>query len=180
MSSDEIDAAFSCAHMAKHLIEENGDFIIYAPIIMNSEFLATQKDLSEIKSVAIGQNRKYLGDSIKESYDNVKSIVEINSASLQFALVTGNTDAVVLDITKLSAMRDCSFYPVRQDDYISYVLLINKRIIGTEAFDRFTECCDRVSERLGNESALISAISDYTGENFEMPSENHIKFLKIN
>lgn len=179
MSSDEIDAAFSCAHMARHLIEENDNFSIYAPIIMNSEFLAAQKSISQISSVAIGQNRKYLADSVMQTYPNIKNTVEINSSSLQFALVTGNTDSVVLDITKLSTMHNCSFYPVTEKDYISYVLLVNNDIIGTEAFEYFIECCDRTAERLSDGDELISAIENYTGEDFDLPENSRIKFLKI-
>ena len=166
--------------MARHLIEENDDFSIYAPIIMNSEFLAAQKDIAQVSSVAIGQNRKYLADSVMETYPNIKRAVEINSSSLQFALITGNTDSVVLDITKLSTMHDCSFYPVTDNDYISYVLLVNNDIVGTEAFENFTECCDKVAERLSEDSELVSAVESYTGEDFELPDNTRIKFLKIN
>ena len=175
LSSEEIDMAFYCNHMALNLVRENPNFEIYAPIIMNAEVLAYKGNLKDIHIVGISHKREHLHNLIRDTYKHIEDIIQITPVALPYSLETSQIDGAVLDITKASLLPNLNFSPISEEDYISYCLVVRKDIIGTKAFNEFKTYYNRVVEELNDVNILKKHI--------KMPDEfwenARIKFLSI-
>ncbi|NLY76840.1 MAG: hypothetical protein GX080_01965 [Tissierellia bacterium] len=167
--------AFYCNHMALHLVRENSDFEIYAPIIMNAEVLAYKERIEDVHVVGISHKREHLHSLVRNTYKHVEDIIEIMPVALPYSVETSQVDGAVLDITKASLLSDFNFSSISEEDYVSYCLVVRKDIIGTKAFKQFKTSYNRVAETLNDVNTLKGYIS--------MPEEFwpnvKIKFLSL-
>lgn len=175
MRSDEIDMALSCSHQATHLVEEDDRFIIYAPAIMNAEVIAHEKDMDEVCTLGVGQQRQYLKNLAQKAYPQIQTVKEIKPTMLPYTLSMGEIDAAVMDVTKAALVPEFSFAPLLDRDYISYVLVVREDVIQTESFERFIEEYNRVIADLKNFEKLQQDI----GMDAQFWEMSNIKFLKI-
>lgn len=175
LSSEEIDMAFYCNHMALHLVRTNNNFEIYGPAIMNAEVIAYKGDINNVCKLGIGQKREHLYTLAKESHKQVREIVEISPISLPYSLEAGQIDGAVLDISKASLLPGFTFTPLSKDDYISYSLVVRKDIVDTKAFKNFLITYNKTIEELNQ----IENFKKYTRvpENFD--NDIKIKFLSL-
>lgn len=155
MRSEEIDLAFYCNHMAVHLVDEDDRFTIYAPVIMNSEVLAYDQNLEDIRHLGIGQKRNHIKTLALKSYPQIQEVSEMTGRALPYSLIDGQVDAVALDVTKAVLVPDFTFAPLSKNDFISYVLVVRKDLIGTPAFESFLSCYNQAAEQLNQTSTLI-------------------------
>lgn len=123
--------------MASHLVEQDDRLMIYGPVIMNAEVLAAKKEPEKIMRLGIGQQRRHLQGLIREAYPNIGEIVEVSPRILPYSLTDGQIDGAVLDVTKASLLSGFQFTPLAKHDYISYVLVVRKDLIGSAPFERF-------------------------------------------
>ena len=125
--------------MAAHLVDQDDRLMIYGPVIMNAEVLAAKKESEKITRLGIGQQRKHLQGLIREAHPEIGEIVEMSPRILPYSLSDGQIDGAVLDVTKASLLSGFQFAPIAKHDYISYVLVIRKDLIGSAPFERFLE-----------------------------------------
>lgn len=155
MRSEEIDLAFYCNHMAYHLVDEDDRFVIYAPVIMNSEVLAYNGDLEDIQHLGIGQKRNHIKTLAMESYPQIQEVSEMTGRALPYSLIDQQVDAVALDVTKAVLVPDFTFAPLSKNDFISYVLVVREDLIDTPAFQSFLSCYNQAVEQLNQTDTLI-------------------------
>lgn len=158
MSSDEIDMGFYCNHKAMHIINADDRFVIYSPVIMNSEVLAYVGDIEAAKVLGIGQDRRNIAELARKSYPNIKETKEITPGALVYSLMNRQIDLAAIDITKAVSIEGISFIPVTKEDYISYSLIIRKDLIDSKKFKDFIEVYNKTVEGLNDKKTLIAAI----------------------
>lgn len=158
MSSDEIDMGFYCNHKAIHMINADDRFVIYSPVIMNSEVLAYIGDIEEAKVLGISQDRRNIAELVRNNYTNVKETKEITPGALVYSLMNRQIDIAAIDVTKAVHLEGISFTPVTKEDYISYSLVVRQDLIDSKEFKDFIEVYNKTVEDLNDKETLISAI----------------------
>lgn len=161
--------------MSLHLVRENPEFEIYAPIIMNAEVLAYKEDVEDIHTIGISHKREHLHKLVKKNYKQIEDIVEMTPVALPYSLEASQIDGVVLDITKASLLPKLNFLPLSEEDYISYCLVVRKDIVGTKAFNEFKSSYNRIIEELND----MNTLKEYINMSEEFWSNIKIKFLSL-
>lgn len=159
--------------MAVHLIESNEDFEIYGPLVMNAEVIAYQGELEKMKTIGLGKGRQDLQSVGKSTYPYIRDMLEISPYSLGYAVEQEDIDGAILDITKASLVPNVHYAPLADFDYISYVLVINKRVIGSDAFNDFILSYNKLADEFNNSNTLRQLV----GGSNELWEATNIKFL---
>lgn len=175
MNAKEINIGFYCAHMARFMTEKNKDIMIYGAVIMNGEVIVHKKPWHEVKTLGIMPGRKDLKTLTERTYPQIKSFHEITEKGILYAMEDGQIDAAVLDITKAKKLGDYHRMPVSDEDYISYVLVVEKDFLETEAFEDFINAYNDAAERLNETESREKLFA--SGESF--PEEKKLKFLEL-
>lgn len=175
LSSEEIDMAFYCNHIALHLVQANDEFEIYGPVIMNAEVIVYMKDLDNINKLGIGYKREHLHKIVKENYKQVQEVVEMSPVSLPYSLEGGQIGGAVLDITKAALLPEFNFIPVSKEDYISYSLVVRKDIIDTKVFKDFLIAYNKTIEDLNKKEKF----KEYISRTEDLSDNIRIKFLSL-
>ncbi len=175
MSSDEIDMGFYCNHKAIHMVKANDRFVIYGPVIMNSEVLAYKGNIVDQQVLGIGQDRKHIWEQVRKSYPNIKETQEMVVAALGYTLENKQIDIAAIDVSKAALLSKYNFAPISQEDYISYSLIVRKDLIDTEAFDNFLVSYNKAVEELNKKETMISVMG-MTKEFWDMVN---LKFLEL-
>lgn len=134
--------------MAAHLVEQDDRMMIYGPVIMNAEVLATKEEPGRVTRLGIGQQRGHLRALIQEAYPHIAEIMEISPRVLPYSLADGRIDGAVVDVTKAGLLPEFRFFPVAKHDYISYVLVVRKDITDSAPFGRFLEAYRKAVDAL--------------------------------
>lgn len=159
LQADEIDLGLYCSQAALHMINESNEFEIYGPLILNGEVMAFLDGTEKIQSMGIPRKRSFLGNLVKEAYSDIENITELNRNYSLFTLESGEVDGVVLDAADAKrASEDVCFLPVSKNPYISYCLVVRKRLIGTKEFSDFLSLYEQAAERLNNPDILAERI----------------------
>ncbi len=151
MRSEEIEIAFYCNHLASHFVQQDDRFSIYAPVIMNSEVVAYQGDIGDVRTLGVGQQRQHLKKLATQRYTQIETVEEINPSVLSYSLSTGKIDAAVLDVTKAALLPQFSFAPIAAHDYISYVLVVRNDIVDTKEFKDFIDYYNTAVKQISEE-----------------------------
>lgn len=175
LSSDEIDMAFYCNNMALHLVNTNDRFVIYGPVIMNSEVIAFEGDIASKQTLGIGQKRGHIQKLTQEAYPKIEVIREMNPEVLPYSLENKEIDAIVIDVTKAVLLPKFSFLPIAKHDYISYCLIVRKDLINTKAFEDFVAIYNQAADELNQRRTIIANL----GMTEEFWDNVNIKFLKL-
>ena len=69
----------------------------------------------------------------KDAYPQIERFDEITQKGILYAMEDEQVDAAILDITKAAEVSDIPTMPISDNDYISYVLLVDKEFEQTEA-----------------------------------------------
>lgn len=161
--------------MASHLIEDTR-FMIYAPVIMNSDVLIYSiTDMEQISHIGISQGRKHLSKMVSEAYPQITEISEISPRVLGYSLETGQIDAAVMDITKAVLVPGTSIAPISDEDNISYVLVVRKDVVDTDPFRKFVDAYNKTVRELSR----TGKFSEDINAGGVLPDSVHIKFLEI-
>ena len=156
LNAKEINVGFYCPHIAKHTIENNEDVEIYGPVLMNGETIVYKKDWADVKNVGITQGRQ-------------------QEKAILYAMEDEQVDAAILDITKAAEVSDIATMPLSDNDYISYVLIVDKEFEQTEAFRNFIESYNKAVEKLNDPCYLAKKLK----VSKEWVEEKQIKFLPL-
>ncbi|MEG0355689.1 MAG: ABC transporter substrate-binding (seleno)protein SaoB [Lachnospiraceae bacterium] len=175
LNAKEINVGFYCNHIAKHTVEHNKNVMIYAPAVMNAEVIGYQGDWSQVKKLGMTQGRKQSKIIAKKQYPQIMSFEEITQKGIMYCMEDGQVDGAILDITKAAGVPMYSYQPLSQNDYISYVLVVDKQFVQTKAFSEF--------RKTYNEAVKVLNQKDYLAEQLEVePSwleQKKIKFLTL-
>ena len=150
--------AFYCSHVAKHTIEENERVMIYGPAIMNAEVLCYKGAFEEVRHVGISQGRQSEKEQAKRTYPQIEEFQEITQKGILYSLENGQVDGVIQDLTKAANVPDYSCKPISETDYVSYVLVVDKEFMQTEAFEDFIESYNRAAEKLNDPKVLAEKL----------------------
>jgi len=161
--------------MALHLVNANDRFVIYGPIIMNSEVLVYEGNIADVRILGIAHKREHIQKLVKEKYNQLEEIKEIMVGVLPYSLENNQIDGAAIDITKAVLLPKFSFAPISNHDYISYCLVVRKDLVGTEAFDDFLTIYNQAVEELNHIETLISAM----GMTEEFWKNMNTKFLRL-
>ena len=166
---------FYCPHIAKHTIENNEDVEIYGPVLMNGETIVYKKDWADVKNVGITQGRQQEKALAKAAYPQIEEFDEITQKGILYAMEDEQVDAAILDITKAAEVSDIATMPLSDNDYISYVLIVDKEFEQTEAFRDFIESYNKAVEKLNDPCYLAKKLK----VSKEWVEEKQIKFLPL-
>lgn len=156
LQAEEIDLGFYCSSAAISMMNKVDGFELYAPIIMNSEVIATLPGEQEIQSVGIPRKRTFLGDLITKGYPQVSEIREIDRTYIGYSVKLGEVDGAVLDVMDASTtVGDFDYLPMTNQPYISYCMVVREELIGTEIFNDFLRYYESAVEKLNTTEEKI-------------------------
>lgn len=149
--------------------------MIYGPVIMNAEVLCYIGDLAEIKTVGIGQGRQNEKEQALKTYPQIEGFQEITQKGILYSLEKGQVDGVIQDLSKAANVPEYPCSPLSLTDYISYVLVVDKEFVQTEAFADFIESYNRAAKKLNDSGYLAGKL----GVEEEWMSDKRIQFLTL-
>ena len=142
---------------------------------MNGETIVYKKDWADVKNVGITQGRQQEKALAKAAYPQIEGFDEITQKGILYAMEDEQVDAAILDITKAAEVSDIATMPLSDNDYISYVLLVDKEFEQTEAFRNFIESYNKAVEKLNDPCYLAKKLK----VSKEWVEEKQIKFLPL-
>ena len=167
--------AFYCSHIAMHTIEENENVMIYGPVIMNAEVLCYKGDLADVRTVGISQGRQNEKEQAGKTYPQIEEFQEITQKGILYSLENGQVDGVVQDVSKAANVPDYLCEPISETDYISYVLVVDKKYVTTEEFGEFIENYNRAAGRMNDPEVLAGKL----GVEEDWLKDKKIRFLTL-
>ncbi len=167
--------AFYCGHIALHTIEENENVMIYGPTVMNAEVICYKDDWEAVKTVGISQGRQQEKELAKKAWPQIEKFEEITQKGILYSLEEGQVDAVIQDLSKAAQVPDYSCRPLSEDDFISYVLVVDKEFAKTEMFGDFIRSYNRAVKKLNNPKYLADKLQVEEG----WLSDKSIEFLPL-
>ena len=148
---------------------------IHGPVLMNGETIVYKKDWADVKNVGITQGRQQEKALAKAAYPQIEGFDEITQKGILYAMEDEQVDAAILDITKAAEVSDIATMPLSDNDYISYVLIVDKEFEQTEAFRNFIESYNKAVEKLNDPCYLAKKLK----VSKEWVEEKQIKFLPL-
>lgn len=156
LQAQEVDLGFYCSSAAVAMMNQVDGFELYAPVIMNSEVIATLPETEEIDSVGIPRKRVFLGDLVTKGYPEVSRIREIDRTYIGYSVKLGEVDGAVLDVMDAATTAaDFDYRPMTNQPYISYCMVVREDLIGTEIFDDFLRYYESAIEKLNTTEEKI-------------------------
>ncbi len=151
LQAQELDLGFYCSAAASKMVNKVDGFVIYAPVIMNSEVIAVQPGTDVLDSVGIPRKRPFLGDLVKEQYPGVTELREVDRTYIAYSVKLNEVDGAVIDVADAAAnAEDFVFLPLTERPYISYCLVVREDLVNTNAFQTFLEYYARAVEKLSS------------------------------
>lgn len=149
LQAEEIDLGFYCSSAAISMMNKVDGFQLYAPIIMNSEVIATLPETDKIETVGIPRKRTFLGDLVSRNYPDVSEIREIDRTYIGYSVKLEEVDGAVLDVMDAATTaEDFAYHPLTNQPYISYCMVVREDLIGTEVFSDFLQYYESAIEKL--------------------------------
>lgn len=149
--------------------------MIYGPVIMNAEVLCYKGNLAEVKTVGISQGRQNEKEQALKTYPQIEEFQEITQKGILYSLEKGQVDGVIQDLSKAANVPEYSCSPISLTDYISYVLVVDKEFVQTEAFADFIESYNRAAKKLNDPGYLAEKL----GVEEEWMTDKRIQFLTL-
>lgn len=175
LNAKEINIGFYCTHIAKHTVENNSDVEIYGPVIMNGETIIYKGDWEDVSWLGVTQGREQSKSLAKETYPQIEGFNEITQKGILYAMEDEQVDAAILDITKAAEVSQYESRPLSDTDYISYVLVVDKKFAQTEGFQDFIDSYNRAAEKLNDTEYQ----ADVLGVDNGWLENKNIKFLTL-
>lgn len=175
LSAEEINIAFYCGHIAVHTVEQNENVMIYGPVIMNAEVVCYKGDWENVKKVGISQGREQEKEQALKTYPQIEEFKEVTQKGILYALEDGQVDAVVQDLKKSSVVPQYATKLLSENDYISYVLVVDKEFVQTQAFDDFIESYNKAVKKLNEPEYLAEKL----GVEISWLEDKTIEFLPL-
>ena len=138
-----------------HTIEENENVMIYGPVIMNAEVICYKEPWEDVKKIGINQGREFEKSLAAKTYSQIEEFQDVSQKGILYSLEDGQVDAAIQDLTKAAKVPMYSYKPLSENDYISYVLVVDKEFAKTKAFSDFIKSYNKAAEKL-SESAYLA------------------------
>jgi len=156
LQAEEIDLGFYCSSAAISMMNKVDGFQLYAPIIMNSEVIATLPETDKIETVGIPRKRTFLGDLVSKNYTEVSEIREIDRTYIGYSVKLEEVDGAVLDVMDAATTaEDFTYHPLTNQPYISYCMVVRENLIGTDIFNNFLSYYEKAIEKLNTTEEKI-------------------------
>lgn len=136
MSSEVLDIAIVCKDAAKEIVDRLDGFEIYGSCVENSDLIVTK--VKYPKKIGVTQNKDYQIDLIHLKLGEDIECIPIIGQALPYALENGQVDAIVIDACKGVYLQG-EKSPLSTSDYITYVLVVSKKIKSKPEFKKFIE-----------------------------------------
>ena len=156
-------------------MEQNENVMIYGPIIMNGEIICYKNQWEDVKLVGVNQGRENEKALAAKTYPQIEVFQDISQKGILYTLEDGQVDAVIQDLTKAAKVPMYSYKPLSENDYISYVLVVDKSFAQTKAFSDFIKSYNKAVEKL-NDSAYLA---EKLGVEESWLADKPIKFLTL-
>ena len=150
--------AFYCSQLARHRVEEKENVMIYGPVVMNAEVISYKDSWENVKTVGISQGRQTEKTQAEQSYPQIQEFQEVTQKGLLYTLENQQIDAVIQDLTKAADIPEYPYKPLTDGDYISYVLVVDRDFVETEAFADFVVSYNRAVEKLNDPEYLAEKL----------------------
>ncbi len=142
---------------------------------MNAEIICYKDDWETVKTVGVSQGREQEKELAKKAYPQIETFQDITQKGIFYSLEDGQVDAIIQDLKKAATLPDYEHKPLSENDYISYVLVVDKEFAQTEEFADFIESYNKAVEKL-NEPAYLADKLDVSERWLE---DKQIKFLML-
>lgn len=149
--------------------------MIYGPAVMNAEVICYKENWEEVKTVGVGQGREQEKTLAGKTYPQIETFQDITQKGILYTLEDGQVDAVIQDVANAAQVPDYKCRPLSENDYISYVLVVDKDFAETEAFSDFIESYNRAVEKLNKPAYL----SEKLGVEESWLDDKDIQFLTL-
>lgn len=149
--------------------------MIYGPVIMNAEVICYKDDWEGVKKVGVTQGREQEKKQARKTYPQIEEFSEITQKGILYTLEDGQVDAVIQDLKKSAAVPQYQTKPLAKQDYVSYVLVVDKEFAHTEAFRDFIKSYNNAVEKMNEAEYLAGKL----GVDVEWLADKTIEFLPL-
>ena len=125
---------------------------------MNSEIISYKNDWEDVKLVGVGQGREQERKQALKSYPQIEEFQDVSQKSILYTLEDGQVDAVIQDLKKASLVPEYPSLPLSTTDYISYVMVVDKEFVQTQAFVDFINSYNKAVEKLNEPEYLAEKL----------------------
>lgn len=149
MSSNDLDLGILCPRAGKALIEKDPNFIIYGDLIKNGEGILYKKK-GEVKKLAFGNGRIEQLEIIYNIFGRNIWITSGAVNTLPYLLEKKEVDGIVTDYGRYEKLKDKYKYILPKKDFVSHVLVINKKFLRDKRFIKFIKNYNDYVEEIKN------------------------------
>ena len=122
---------------------------------MNAEVICYDGDWDAVRTVGVNQGREAEKSLAKKTYPQIEEFRDISQKGILYSMEDGQVDAVIQDLTKAAFVPTHKYKPLAEHDYISYVLVVDKEFVQTQAFADFVKSYNKAAEKLNEPGVLL-------------------------
>ena len=149
--------------------------MIYGPVIMNAEVICYKNDWEDVSVVGVSQGREQEKEQAAKTYPQIEKFQDVTQKGILYTLEDEQVDAVIQDLTKSAVVPQYPTMPLSETDYISYVLVVDKEFVMTEAFADFVHSYNKAVDKLNEPEYLAEKL----GVEADWLADKTIKFLPL-
>lgn len=142
---------------------------------MNAEVICYKEQWEEVKTVGVSQGRQQEESLAKMTYPQIETFEEITQKGIMYSLEDNQVDAIIQDLFKAARLPEYSYKPLSENDFISYVLVVDKEFAKTEAFQDFIDSYNQAVLNLNDPEYLAEILN----VDDEWIADKNIKFLTL-
>lgn len=105
----------------------------------------------------------------------IEKFEEITQKGILYSLEDGQVDAVIQDLTKAAGVPSYLCKPLSDTDYISYVIVVDKKFAQTEVFADFINSYNKAVDKLNKPEYLAEKL----GVEKSWFQDKTIQFLRL-
>lgn len=149
--------------------------MIYGPVIMNAEIICYKNDWEDVKVVGVSQGREQEKEQAAKTYPQIEKFQDVTQKGILYTLEDEQVDAVIQDLTKSAVVPQYPTMPLSSTDYISYVLVVDKKIAQSEEFADFIHSYNKAVDKLNEPEYLAEKL----GVEKDWLADKTIQFLPL-
>lgn len=177
LSSENLDMAIICKEAADKLMKTESDkFENKGVLVKNSDVILVKN--RPIKRIGVIQNRNYQR-YLAQMYCPNKEIFPFIGTGIAYALESNKVDAVVIDAFKAIKLKGNKISTADRKEYDTYVLIVNKKFLGTKTYKEFVKLYNRSVEEINMDSIYRKEVESFLGRKISDSDWKEIKSWKI-
>lgn len=163
LANDLLDIGIICVSAAELFVEVNPEYIIYAPVTMNTDVILTRLERPRI--VGITQNRHYQEEIVKDKFGSEIQLASMIPSALPYALEKREIEAALIDVSKAPKMNGSFIGIGEEKDYVSYVLIVHEKFVESKLFDEFVKFYNIAVREINGDQGIYDAhLASYIGQ----------------